>query len=478
MLEMPRRLLTAAAILVALGGVPRTAGAQIPGIEEWADAVASGLGRRWEGPRVPSPEPRDRPPIPVAARSWQLPVAVHATADVPPERVERTLESLEAAWVTLAAQGWGTPWPDGGRGDTAAFDLYLAPGLTLDREGEGEHDAHAEADAPVAWSYLDAVSSFAVVPATVDPEALEACVVDAYAQALLLALDPAEARQWRRATSSWLAFQLTGRWGCAEHVVQQQREPWRSWIGGAAGDGSGGALFLAMLSSRHDRGTGTFIRDLWQLARQRTWEGHGLRASPDLWEALEVAVEGAGDDLLENIEELAVARWFGGDPERERNAPVAVVRALPPEATVPHIHPDVGWEELPEHPPAAEPALEPYGSGYLRIDTSAAPEGRVLRIWMRGEYGVRWSLVAMRRDARGRELSRLSAPPRREPRSYLVVELLDDTDEVIVAVTNLSSRLPDTDEDDGNVRSFELIVSETYGEEEEAGEGEAASSRP
>lgn len=470
MVEMAGRLLTALAILGALGATPARAGAQIPGLDEWADTVATAVGGRWEGPRVDPPEPRDRPDVPVAARSWLAPVAVHAGPRVPAERVQRALGALEDAWVTLRARGWGTPWPDGGRGGTAAFDLYLAPGAA--------HDADAGADPSVAWSYLDAVSSFAVVHPAVEPAALEACVIDAYAQALLLGTDPAEALQWRRATASWLTRDLTGRWGCDEAVIEQQREPWRSWISDGAGDGSGGALFLEMLSARHDRGTGAFVRDLWQLARQRTWEGDGLRASPDLWEALEVAVEQAGDDLLENVEEFAVARWFGGDPGRERTAPIRAVRTLPPEATTPSFSEDVAWEDLPEHTPPADPPLEPYGSGYLRVDTSDAPPGSVLRIWLRGEYGVRWSMVAVRRDARGRELSRLSAPPRREPHSYLVVELLDDTEEVLVAVTNLSSRLPDTDEPDENVRSFKLIVSEHYAGQQSAGGAGAAGGPP
>ena len=459
MVEMAGRLaptLTVAALVLGLG-VP--ASAQIPGLEEWADAVAMGVGPRWEGPRVDPPAPVARPEVPVAARSWRVPVAVHAGPEVSPERVARALLALETALLALEERGWGTAWLDGGRGGTAGFDLYLT--------GGGEHDAYAEPDAPVAWSFLDATSSFAVVHPTVELDALDTCVADAYAQALLLGLDPAEARSWRRATGAWLAFQLTGRWGCEEHVVEQQQEPWRSWIAGAAGDGSGGALLLASLSARHDAGSGTFIRDLWQLARQRTWEGYGLRASPDLWEALEVSIEAAGDDLVENMEELAVARWFGGAPERERFAPLEVLTELPPEARVPTFHELITWDELPEHTPAAEPPLEPFGSGYLRVDTSGAPDGTVLRVWLRGEFGVRWSMVAIRRGAGGQELGRLSAPPRRDPASYLVLELFDDTEEVVIVVTNLSSRLPDTDEVDENVRTFKLIVSEQYGEEDD-----------
>jgi len=442
--------------LVLLWAAPAGAAAQIPGLQEWSEAIAMGMNQRWEGPRVPEPPPSPRPDLPVAARSWRLPVAVHAGPEVEPERIERALEALEAAAVTLEDGGWGAPLPDGGRGGTGGFDLYLARG--------GDHAASAGADAPVAWSFLDAMSSFATVDPEVDDGALAACVADAYAQALLVGIDPAEADAWRRATAAWLAWQATGRWGCEEDVVTQQREPWRSWISGAAGGGAGGALLLAMLSARHDRGTGTFVRDVWQLARQRTWDGDELRASPDLWEALEVAVSVAGDDLVESIEDFAVARWFGGAAERESAAPIPIVRALPAGAVVPP-HAEIAWDELPEHTREADPPLEPFGSAYMRIDTSEAPDGTVLRIWLRGEYGVRWSLVAVRLGANGRELTRLSAPAREEPRSYLVLELMDDTEEVLIAVTNLSSRRPDADEPDENVRSFKLIASENAAEE-------------
>ena len=114
-------------------------------------------------------------------------------------------------------------------------------------------------------------------------------------------------------------------------MTRQQAEPFRSWVGGAADDGAGGALWLAYLSARHDAVPGRFMRDVWGLASQRTWEGTGLRADPDLWSAIESAVEQSGDHLLDNVEELAVLRWFVGraDPAD------TVAAALDSDAKVP-----------------------------------------------------------------------------------------------------------------------------------------------
>src|SRR5205814_776085 len=76
---------------------------------------------------------------------------------------------------------------------------------------------------------------------------------------------------------------------------------------------------------------------------------------------------------------------------------------------------------LPKHLPACEPALATYGSAYVRVPTPEAREGRRLQVWLRGDPSVRWSLLAVRLDASGRELSRMEAPARRVPESFLPV---------------------------------------------------------
>jgi len=423
--------------------------AQIPGLAEWAQAVADASTRRWDGPRVPPPDPEPRPQGLLRARSLWQPLAVHGSPSLTDAVVDASLEALEGARELLSSWGWPEPWPDGGRGGTAGFDLYLVPGNALAGE--------ARADPSVAWAELDGVSSFAIIDAHMPADRLEACVVATYAEAMLLGQDPAEARAWRRATGALLAWLATGTYGCEDGVVRQQQEPWRGWIAQESEDGAGGALLLAMVSGRHDGGSGAFVRDVWQLARQRTWEGTELRASPDLWQALATATDVAGDDLLEIVEETAIARWHTGTVDRERGAPLLALRGLGADALVPAVA-ELAWQDLPAHTRPADPPLEPFGSGYAIVDVSAAPPNSRLRIWLRGEFGVRWSLVAVRLDRRGRELARLAAPSRREPRSYVPLELLEDTARVLIVVTNLSSRLPDADVADENVRSFKLIV--------------------
>ena len=95
------------------------------------------------------------------------------------------------------------------------------------------------------------------------------------------------------------------------------------------------------------------------------------------------------------------------------------------------------------HPPGTgelDPPLEiePTGTYYAVVDVQHAPPGSRLRVFLRGEFGVAWSLAVARLGPSGEELGRMSAPPRRgTPRSYLPVELAPGTATVLIAVTNL-----------------------------------------
>jgi len=222
-------------------------------------------------------------------------------------------------------------------------------------------------------------------------------------------------------------------------------------VAGAAGHGAGGALWLAYLSARHDGRGGHFVRDVWALATQRTWEGAELRADPDLWSATEAAVERSGDKLLDNVEDLAVLRWFVGRHVLD-DWPLA---ALDGDARVPV---NRTMTRTPTKVSARTP-LQVFGSAYVVMDAPAWRGAKALRAWLRGEYGVRWSLSAAQLDARGRELQRIVAPPTAvTPRAFVPIELEEKTIRILFVVTNLSSALPDADEADANERAFELVV--------------------
>lgn len=433
-------------VCIALAIALQTQTAQAQGdlldADGMAEAIVAMTSRVWTGPRTPAPNPVERPSEPsVALQSPYALLTVHADPGVSERTVRQAMTALEHARARLHGMGWPAPVSDGDLGGGPELDLYLTGGLPAD----------AYSDGMPPWTYLDRASTFAVLSPATPPTMLDACVTAAYAEALLMSMDPAEARAWRRATAAWLTWELTGHFGCDEALTRQQAEPFRSWVGGAAGDGAGGALWLAYLSARHDAVPGRFMRDVWGLATQRTWEGTELRADPDLWSAIETAVDRSGDSLLGNIEELAVLRWFVGRGESNDG----IMAAFDEDAKVPVSR---QMRRLPTRVIGRHP-LQSFGSAYVVMDAAVWGDRSRLNAWLQGEYGVRWSFVAVQLNGHGNEVRRIAAPHTgTTPKAYLPIELDDTTRRLLFVVTNLSSTLPDADEPDVSERAFELIV--------------------
>ncbi|MFK8000620.1 MAG: hypothetical protein AB8H86_13550 [Polyangiales bacterium] len=446
------RLLPVSGLVVVLSVVfgaqfiPARALAQgtFPGAEEMGNAIADMTRRGWFGPRVEKPEGASRPPEAPLACSLDGEINVHG-GDEFAAVAQDLLPELEAFARYLRAGGFYEPLNDGGRGGSDGFDLYLQ--ATPDIRS-------AQTDGMSEWSFFDRATAFATLDPVTAGEDIRTCAVEAYARASMLSLLPEEGPRWHNAFASWLTWRWTGRFGCASAMSELQEFPERAWFD--ADDGAGGGVLLAILSERHGAGQGAFVRDWLEVARQRTWDGEGLRGSPDLWQAFSVILDAAGELMSTVAEKAAWDRYFighGHDPSllsglaapedvRIDDAIVAEISSLP-------FHSPGGIE------------VNPYGSAYARVDVRGAPPQARLRVWLRGEYGVEWALSATRLNGEGNEQGRLSAPPRRaDGRSYLPVELSPDTEFVVVAVTNLSHRLPDEDEDhpeDPNARSFRLI---------------------
>jgi len=434
--------LVCVALAIALQTQTAQAQGDLLGADEIAEAIVSMTSRVWTGPRTPAPDRVQRPrEASLTIRSPYALLAVHADPRVTQRTMRQAITALERARARLDAMGWPPPISDGDLGGGPELDLYLTSALPA--------DAYSDGMAP--WAYLDRASTFAVLNPATPTARLDACVTAAYAEALLMSMDPAEAKAWRRATAAWLTWELTGHFGCDEAVTLQQAEPFRSWVGGAASDGAGGALWLAYLSARHDTASSHFVRDIWGLASQRTWEGAELRADPDLWSAIETAVDRSGDRLLDNVEELAVLRWFVGRSDSSN----AVVAAIDDDARVPISR---QMKRLPTRVIAPEP-LESFGSAYVVMDAAVWGDSMHLRTWLQGEYGVRWSFVAIQLDERGDEIRRIAAPHTGPtPKAYLPIDIDDRTERLLFVVTNLSNALPDADQADVNERAFELIV--------------------
>lgn len=459
----------------------------LDGLSEWSDAVQGEVV--W--PRVPFPTPTPRPlEDGLVLRSELMPVAVHAEAGVAEARAREVLAGLEDAALELDRMGWPAPHWDGGRGGGQELDVYLralpavdepSPIATEVRPAPLERSAPARLEAaridvPTSATDIDGAITFAEMSDAVDPALVPACAVTAYADALLLSMDPAESPQWRRATAVYLAYLITGRFGCDESLVwRQQIESWRGFVSHDPDTGEGGALLVAAISARHDRETGTFIRDLWNANQQLTPDAYAspaseLHALPDYYYVIATGVALAHDPLTRIVEDFAASRWLAGANAPPHALAYPVLAALPTAATVP-AYAHTTWTELPRSM-RFDGALEPYGSAYVVCDVRGAPAGSRLRVWLRAEFGVEWSMTALRLDAHGEEIARMRAPPRPRPESYLPVELFEGTAQVVIAVTNLGARGLDADQPDDFVRSFRVAMDQSHEGETTADAGD------
>jgi hypothetical protein len=430
-------------VLCALLSAASTGRAQDNPFEAFARMVVS-PPRQYRGPTVAFPESRPRPSSAGWVRcSERVPACVHAAADVAPARVERTLAALEAAYVWVTREGWPLPYPDAALGGSSDFDLYLAPGL--------ERLASAGADAPVTWSSFDAATSYARIDAALPDSALERCALSALIEAGLLGADPAETADARRASAAFVSWLATGELGCNDVAQESQLAPELGPIGDSDVHAAALALWLAAIAQRHDGGNGHFIRELWTIAQQKSERAQALHASPSFFQALAAALDKAGESLEQSAIEFAVARYFAASGGAREAPPSPLPAIAVPVALAPPL------AALPKRMPGCARPLAIFGSSYVRAPTPGAREGMRLQVWLRGEPEARWSLVAARLDAQGRELSRMEAPPRRVPESFLPVELTSETASVLFVVTHLPWQHLDERADE-DPQCFRLIL--------------------
>jgi hypothetical protein len=421
-------------------------------MDAWASFVLA--PKVWKGQVVPEPDATPRPSGPeLRLDSWRLPLHVHAPTTLPKAQLRAALSALEDAYQALSERGWPLPFPDGGYGGTPGFDLYLQPHAAA--------PASAQLDAPAPLSDFDAAQTYAVVDAAVSVADLPACVQSAFTQAALRAQDPSEAESWLRASGDFSAWLFDGEPGCQQSMVQAQQTPELGLLNHDPRSAGSGALALALLSERHDGGSGQFVQALWELTRQRSrgMVDHGLlRSSPDLWEVLVQVLKASSHEQWQDaLDELAAARFFSGERTRRAAAAYRTLSALPSDAQVPVLG-DLAWAQLPAHLLSDEAGLQELGSAYVRVRLPSPGGADGLRIWLRGELGPRWSLLAIRLDQAGQELGRVSAAERRLPQSYLPITLTPDTAQVIVVVSYLAEKTPDADRSLWPAHAFELIV--------------------
>jgi hypothetical protein len=398
--------------------VPGAAQSLIEGVDGWAEAVASGSNRKWAGQRVAAPAATPRPLALGRLDSLSIPLSVHVTSPAQAERAGEVLRSAESAYALLSAAGLFEARGDGGQGGTWNRDLYLIDAAP-EHPGEApESGARIDATQPVGA--LDGARAFALLDARIPSEQLLPCTAQALIEAELFELDPAESAALREGSAAYFAWLASGA-SCAGEAALPQVHTYA-----LLNDPAAFFAFLRALGARMDHNRGGFVHAAWHFARQRTWEGAGLRGSPDLLEAIAKRLELEHTKLEELAGELANARALESTGEALASAP------------------RVTWSALPAHLPPT-PALAPLDSAFVLIDLEQGRARQQLRVWSRGEIGPRWVLTATRLDALGHALASVNAPVRKIPDGELRVELDARTRFVLVSITNLASGVPDPD---------------------------------
>lgn len=355
----------------------------------------SGFGHRiWAGQTVEPPLSSPRPDARPLMSSSDGSVTLHASPTLMPEpaALQTILSAVEEAARALPRLGFARPIPDGGRGGTQGFDLYLV---------DEPMGADAKSDGLELLGPLDGAIAHGLLGADVPAHLLSACAVDAYAQAALLGLDPAESRRIRRALAAYLAYKITGIAGCEDAIDAWQFAPEQGPFSELLYEGAGGALFLLLLDSRW-RADGRTPAEILSLARQLSWERHKLRASPDYWEAIETITASRQERFLDLLVGISVERLFTGDYARRPE-----LSSIPS----PHSFRRGRPRTYSFHTSASPRGVAPGGAIHAEFSLEGFKDGDALNLWVDGEYGFRLTLAAIALDAEGRELRRFISPP-------------------------------------------------------------------
>lgn len=394
----------------------------IPGVDAFASAIAQGSVRRWAGQAVPWPEPAVWPSTPAAIASVRYPLVVHTR----PESAALVLHVMSAwqeAYQSLLQDGWGAPPSDGGRGDSVGEDLYLQV---------GPRQCAAVAGPSVPWALVDSVTTYLSVSLPGDSTGadVERCVFEAHARAVLLSLDPAEDEAWHSALADWLVREHFG-------DVYDDDLPGRGWLEHGKPDVRDANL-LRLLDA-HFGASDSFVRDVVHFARQSSRREPQLRASPDIWEAFARVLDLSHLRFFDAMEYVSVERAFEAR-ERDAGACVSIDGVAQKSKSI-----RLGGSE-------GLPAL---GAACVVLEGASLPAS--LNVWLRGEFGVDWSLVLVRLDAQGREQGRFRVQSTRDGHAFQPIVDLSGTVTLVAVVTNMSSRMPDADVYDENARSVELV---------------------
>ncbi|MCB9707278.1 MAG: hypothetical protein H6714_00615 [Myxococcales bacterium] len=388
---------------------------KLKGLNEWAEAISK---PNIDKLACHKPSFAVRPDSAVhSLRSRWFPISVHAEPHIPWASVQMALETLEGSYARWQHAGRPLPLPDAGRSGDSGFDLFLLQRLRTPC-------AQAHLDTIASEQPFDAGIVFATVAVPDEPSELAGCADSAFIQASLLSYEPAEAEPWRLATGTYLSWAQSGQTDFAPEIFAQLHESWRGWLEPPAYDRLGTALLWHFLEHYKQTNVGDYTFAMWERSRQKSPHPTCLLESPHLWEVIASELRASKDGFEQAMASFAVARYFLSVEKGAHPATVVASSALP---TRLHFR---------------QEGIETFGSAYARLDLDGPDKSKAVQAWLTGEQGVLWSLLAVRLDVHGQEISHVTLPVRHDPKSFLRIEPTPATDSILWVVTNLGRGVP------------------------------------
>ena len=305
-------------------------------------------------------------------RSWRAPVDVHVGPGIDAATATAALADAEAVMDALEQHtAVALPLPDGVRGGTPAFDLYLRRGAAGGR---------AVPDALSYGGQWDRATAFGLADVGVDAVARRRAVAQAIAEACVYGAKADHPIGFVRAMAASLARRATGDALDPADVQAFQREPARAWWsddGRSPAAQRGAALVLDAMAAQWDDDRATFLQGLLEAPVQRTPPGWSrLWDEPDVMEVLKRVTRDEPRGLWGALLTAASARVVQ-DPTLATPS-VRVAR----------------WGELPAW--ALATGIAPTGQAALTLDLGDAPVRTAVGVWVHASPYHRWMASVLR----------------------------------------------------------------------------------
>jgi hypothetical protein len=401
------------ALALALALVSGAASAQSPReVPRWPE-------RAWGQP-IPVDGARPTGEVGVL-RSPRAPVDVHVMPGVSADVALAVLADAESVMDALERQrGVALPLPDGNRGGTPSFDLYLdaAPGA-----GEAVRDALSYAG---PW---DRATAFGRVGVDGDASALRRRVAQVIAEACIYGAKADHPIGFVRAMGASLARRATGLPLDPADVSAFQSEPTRAWWSDDARSPAahrGAAVVLDAMAARWDDDRGTFLRGLLEAPVQLTPPGYArFWNEPDVMEVLKRVTR-------EEPQGFWGALLTGAGARMVLDYPLAAAPARTAQ-----------WAELPAWTTVTRVA--PTGHAAMALDLWDAPVVTAVGVWVHASPYTRWAASVLRVGPDGRLMGTVDSELISTGEWSARVDALEGVAKLIVVVVSAGDEAIDPD---------------------------------